>query len=344
VYNLIVLKINNKETVIMLKNTYMVEGGMEMKNKVNRVVLVGTGFVGSSYAFALLNQGVTEELVLIDINKEKSEGDAMDLNHGLPFAPSPTKIWFGDYSDCKDADIVVLTAGANQKPGETRLDLVEKNTKIFKGIIDQVMASGFNGIFVVATNPVDILTYATWKFSGLPKERVIGSGTILDTARFRYLLGEYFNVDTRNVHAYIIGEHGDTELPVWSHAFIGCRPISDIMKEKAEYKQEDLDQLFINVRDAAYHIIERKGATYYGIAMGLVRLTKAILQNENCILTVSAYLDGHYGQNDIYIGVPAVVNRNGIREVVELKLNDEEKEKFNHSASVLKDVMKRVGL
>ncbi|MGG3841435.1 L-lactate dehydrogenase [Anoxybacillus kestanbolensis] len=315
-----------------------------MSNKVNRVVLVGTGFVGSSYAFALLNQGVTEELVLIDINKEKSEGDAMDLNHGMPFAPSPTKIWFGNYEDCKGADLVVLTAGANQKPGETRLDLVEKNTKIFKNIIDQVMASGFNGIFLVATNPVDILTYATWKFSGLPKERVIGSGTILDTARFRYLLGEYFHVDARNVHAYIIGEHGDTELPVWSHAFIGCRPIADMMKEKQQYKQEDLDEIFVNVRDAAYQIIERKGATYYGIAMGLVRLTKAILQNENSVLTVSAYLEGQYGQNDIYIGVPAIVNRNGIREVVELQLNEEEKEKFTHSATVLKDVMKRVGL
>lgn len=315
-----------------------------MSDKVKRVVLVGTGFVGSSYAFALLNQGVTEELVLIDINKEKSEGDAMDLNHGLPFAPSPMKIWFGNYEDCKDADLVVLTAGANQKPGETRLDLVEKNTKIFKNIIDQVMASGFNGIFLVATNPVDILTYATWKFSGLPKERVIGSGTILDTARFRYLLGEYFDVDTRNVHAYIIGEHGDTELPVWSHAFIGCRPIADMMKEKPQYKQEDLDNIFVNVRDAAYQIIERKGATYYGIAMGLVRLTKAILQNENSVLTVSAYLEGQYGQNDMYIGVPAIVNRNGIREVVELQLNEEEKEKFTHSATVLKDVMKRVGL
>ncbi|RWU15938.1 L-lactate dehydrogenase [Anoxybacillus flavithermus] len=320
------------------------KGGRNMSDKVKRVVLVGTGFVGSSYAFALLNQGVTEELVLIDINKEKSEGDAMDLNHGMPFAPSPMKIWFGNYEDCKDADLVVLTAGANQKPGETRLDLVEKNTKIFKNIIDQVMASGFNGIFLVATNPVDILTYATWKFSGLPKERVIGSGTILDTARFRYLLGEYFDVDTRNVHAYIIGEHGDTELPVWSHAFIGCRPIADMMKEKPQYKQEDLDNIFVNVRDAAYQIIERKGATYYGIAMGLVRLTKAILQNENSVLTVSAYLEGQYGQNDMYIGVPAIVNRNGIREVVELQLNEEEKEKFTHSATVLKDVMKRVGL
>jgi L-lactate dehydrogenase len=310
-----------------------------MKNHVNRVALIGTGYVGSSYAFALLNQGVTEELVMIDLNKEKSEGDAMDLNHGLPFAPSRTKIWFGDYSDCKDADIVVICAGANQKPGETRLDLVEKNTKIFKGIVDQVMGQGFDGVFLVATNPVDILTYAVWKFSGLPKERVIGSGTILDTARFRFLLGEYFDVDTRNVHAYIIGEHGDTELPVWSHADIAGTSINEWMKKKPEYKQEHLDELFLNVRDAAYHIIQRKGATYYGIAMGLVRLTKALLQNENSVLTVSAYLDGEYGQKDIYIGVPAIVNRSGIREIVQLKLNEEETEKFNNSVNVLKKTM-----
>ncbi|WP_374721654.1 L-lactate dehydrogenase [Peribacillus tepidiphilus] len=313
-----------------------------MKKKVNRVVLVGTGFVGSSYAFALLNQGVTEELVLIDLNKEKSEGDAMDLNHGLPFAPSRTRIWFGDYSECKDADIVVLTAGANQKPGETRLDLVEKNTRIFKGIVDQVMASGFDGIFLIATNPVDILTYATWKFSGLPKERVIGSGTILDTARLRYELGEYFNVDTRNVHAYIIGEHGDTELPVWSHANIGAKPLAEALEQKEDCKQEDLEEIFVNVRDAAYHIIQRKGATFYGIAMGLVRITKAILQDENCILTVSALLEGQYGHEDIYIGVPCIVNRQGIREIVELNLNEEEKQKFSHSVEVLKKTMKPV--
>lgn len=310
-----------------------------MKDHVNRVVLIGTGFVGSSYAFALLNQGVTEELVLIDLNKEKSEGDAMDLNHGLPFSPSPTKIWFGDYSDCQDADIVVITAGANQKPGETRLDLVEKNTNIFKGIVDKVMQSGFDGIFIIATNPVDILSYAVWKFSGLPKERVIGSGTILDTARFRFLLGEYFDVDTRNVHAYIIGEHGDTELPVWSHADIAGTSIQEWIRKKPEYKQEHLDELFINVRDAAYHIIKRKGATYYGIAMGLVRLTKAILQNENSVLTVSAYLDGEYDQKDIYIGVPAIVNRSGIREIIQLKLNEDETKKFSHSVDVLRKTM-----
>lgn len=313
-----------------------------MRNGISRVALIGTGFVGSSYAFALLNQGVTEELVLIDLNKEKSEGDAMDLNHGIAFAPTPTKIWYGDYKDCQDADIVVICAGANQKPGETRLDLVEKNTKIFKSIVDEVMGNGFDGIFLVATNPVDILTYATWKFSGLPKERVIGSGTILDTARFRYVLGDYFQVDARNVHAYIIGEHGDTELPVWSKADIGGKPILELMAKQEKYKEEDLNDLFVSVRDAAYHIIERKGATYYGIAMGLVRLTKAILQNENSILTVSAYLDGAYNSKDIYIGVPAIVNRNGIREILELDLSDKEKEQFQHSVNVLTEIKDKV--
>ena len=313
-----------------------------MRNGISRVALIGTGFVGSSYAFALLNQGVTEELVLIDLNKEKSEGDAMDLNHGIAFAPTPTKIWYGDYKDCQDADIVVICAGANQKPGETRLDLVEKNTKIFKSIVDEVMGNGFDGIFLVATNPVDILTYATWKFSGLPKERVIGSGTILDTARFRYVLGDYFQVDARNVHAYIIGEHGDTELPVWSKADIGGKPILELMEKQEKYKEEDLNDLFVSVRDAAYQIIERKGATYYGIAMGLVRLTKAILQNENSILTVSAYLDGEYDSKDIYIGVPAIVNRNGIREILELDLSEKETEQFQHSVKVLSEIKDEV--
>ncbi|MEI5905850.1 L-lactate dehydrogenase [Bacillus spongiae] len=313
-----------------------------MEQRVNRVVLVGTGFVGSSYAFALLNQSVTEELVLVDLNASKAEGDAMDLNHGLAFTSSPTKIWYGGYEDCKEADVVVLTAGANQKPGETRLDLVEKNTKIFKSIVENVMKSGFDGIFIIATNPVDILTYMTWKFSGLPKERVIGSGTILDTARFRYMLGDYFGVDTRNVHAYIIGEHGDTELPVWSHADIGGRTIFEWMDDQPEYQKKDIEELFINVRDAAYHIIERKGATYYGIAMGLVRLTKAILNNENSILTVSSYLSGEYGEEDIFVGVPAIVNRNGIKKVIELELIDDEKQQFSHSVATLKSTIQPV--
>ncbi|KGX88879.1 L-lactate dehydrogenase [Pontibacillus litoralis] len=311
--------------------------------KVNRVALIGTGFVGSSYAFALLNQGIADELVMIDLNKEKSEGDAMDLNHGLAFAPASLKIWFGDYSDCKDADLVVITAGANQKPGETRLDLVEKNTKIFKGIVDGVMGSGFDGIFLVATNPVDVLTQMTWKFSGLPSHRVIGSGTILDTARLRYSLGSYFGVDSRNAHAYIMGEHGDSELPVWSHANIGGRSIYDIIADHPErYNVADLDDIFVNVRDAAYHIIQRKGATYYGIAMGLVRVTKAILQDENSVLTVSAYLDGEYGEKGVYIGVPAIVNRSGIREIMNIKLNGKEAEQFHHSAEVLRKTMEPV--
>ncbi|MBA2875560.1 L-lactate dehydrogenase [Thermaerobacillus caldiproteolyticus] len=309
------------------------------KERVNRVVVVGTGFVGSSYAFALMNQGIADEIVLIDVNKEKAMGDVMDLNHGKVFAPQPTNIWYGDYQDCRDADLVVICAGANQKPGETRLDLVDKNINIFKTIVDSVMKSGFDGIFLVATNPVDILTYATWKFSGLPKERVIGSGTILDTARFRFLLSDYFKVAPTNVHAYIIGEHGDTELPVWSHAEIGSIPVEQLITQNDNYKKEDLENIFTNVRDAAYQIIEKKGATYYGIAMGLVRITRAILHNENAILTVSAYLDGQYGEKNVYIGVPAIVNRSGIREVMEMKLNETEQQQFHHSVTVLKDIL-----
>ncbi|UYO35940.1 L-lactate dehydrogenase [Bacillus zhangzhouensis] len=307
--------------------------------KVNKVALIGAGFVGSSYAFTLINQAITDELVVIDLNQDKAMGDVMDLNHGKAFAPHPVHTWYGDYEDCKDADIVCICAGANQKPGETRLDLVEKNLNIFKGIVDNVMKSGFDGIFIVATNPVDILTYATWKFSGLPKERVIGSGTTLDTARFRYMLSEYFDAAVHNVHAYIIGEHGDTELAVWSHANIGSVPITELMKRNVQYKKEDLDEIMENVRHAAYQIIEKKGATYYGVAMSLARITRAILHNENSILTVSTYLDGEYGAEDVYIGVPALVNRNGATEVMELALNDTEKEKFAHSVNVLKAIL-----
>jgi len=314
-----------------------------MKNQnINRVVLIGTGAVGCSYAYSLINQGVTEELVLIDVNQKRAEGEAMDLNHGMPFAPAPTKVWAGNYADCGDADLIVITAGLPQKPGETRLDLLAKNTAIFKTIVKEITASGFNGIYLIATNPVDILTYVVWKESGLPKERVIGSGTTLDSARFRYMLGDYFNVDTRNIHAAIIGEHGDTELPVWSSTTIGLENVETLLKKNEKYTQQDLDDIFVNVRDAAYHIIERKGATYYGIGMSLVRITKAILGNENSILPVSAYLDGEYGEKDVYIGVPAIINRQGIREVIELNLNEKEKEQFKHSVTVLKETMSSV--
>ncbi|MCR8980115.1 L-lactate dehydrogenase [Brevibacillus laterosporus] len=312
-----------------------------LSRKVSRVALIGSGFVGSSYAYALLNQGIVNELVIIDVNKDKAEGDAMDLSHGLPFT-SPMKIWAGDYSDCKDADLVVITAGANQLPGETRMDLIEKNVRIFNKIVTSIMDSGFQGIFVVASNPVDVLTYATWKISGLPHEKVIGSGTLLDTARFRYLLSRAFEVDSRSVHAYIMGEHGDTELPVWSQASIGGKTITECLKQGVGPSKEELDQIFINVRDAAYHIIEKKGATYYGIGMSLARLTKAILYNQNSILTISTLLQGEFGLHDTYLGVPAVVNRSGVREVVEITLNEEEKAKLKHSADVLKKALSTI--
>ncbi len=312
------------------------------KERVNKIVLIGSGAVGASYAFSLLNQGVSCKLAIIDINQDKAEGDALDLNHGLPFAPSWMKIYRGDYNDCEDADLVVITAGANQKPGETRMDLIDKNVRILKSIVDNVMAHGFKGIFIVATNPVDILTYATWRFSGLPKERVIGSGTILDTARLRFSLGEYFGIDSRNIHAYIIGEHGDTELPVWSHASVGVIQIHDFIKRYDRYRMEDLDEIFIRVRDAAYHIIEKKGATFYAIAMAMVRLTKAILQDEHSILTASTYLDGEYGHKDLYIGVPSIVTRQGITEKIEIQLNDEEKKLFDHSVATLKKTIQKI--
>ncbi|WP_332696029.1 L-lactate dehydrogenase [Halalkalibacter lacteus] len=310
-----------------------------MNGKVNRVVLIGTGAVGCSYAYSLINQGVIEELVLIDVNELRAEGEAMDLNHGLPFAPSAMKVWSGTYKDCQQADLVVITAGLAQKPGETRLDLVAKNTVIFKEIVTNVMSNGFDGIFLVATNPVDIMTYVTWKTSGLPKERVIGSGTTLDSARLRYMLGDYFEIDARNIHAYIIGEHGDTELPVWSHTTIGVEKLNTIIDKNDHYNTGDLEKIFENVRDAAYHIIDRKGATFYGIGMSLVRITRAILQNENSILPVSVYLEGEYGHSDVYIGAPAILNRNGIRQIVEIELNENEKKQFDHSVEILRQSM-----
>lgn len=302
-----------------------------------KVIVVGDGAVGSSYAFALVTQNIAQELGIIDIDTAKTEGDAMDLSHALAFT-SPKKIYAATYSDCHDADIVVITAGAAQKPGETRLDLVQKNLKIFKSIIEQIMASGFDGIFLVATNPVDILTYATWKFSGLPQHRIIGSGTSLDSARFRQAIAKLLEVDARNVHGYILGEHGDTEFPVWSHANVAGLQIYEWIKDNPGVDEEALVQMFFKVRDAAYDIIDRKGATFYGIAVSLTRITKAILNDENSILPLSVHLDGEYGQSDIFIGAPAIVNRQGISSVIEIPLNDSEKEKMKYSADTLRKV------
>ncbi|WP_414045149.1 L-lactate dehydrogenase [Macrococcus equi] len=300
----------------------------------NKVVLVGNGAVGSSYAFSMLNQGVCDEFVIIDLNEAKAIGDAMDLNHGVVYAPSPMNIKYGTYSDCGDADLIVICAGAAQKPGETRLDLVGKNMKIFKSIVEEIMASGFDGIFLVATNPVDVLTYAVQKFSGLPENRVIGSGTILDTARFRYLLSSEIGVAADSVHAYIIGEHGDSELAVWSSANVAGIKVVDIL----EHDEAKMEEIFVKTRDAAYEIIKAKGATYYGVAMGLTRISRAILGNENSVLTVSAKLNGEYGIDDVYIGVPALINRNGVSKVFETPLSEEEKQKFEKSVETLKSI------
>lgn len=304
--------------------------------KDGKIVLVGTGFVGMSMAYSMLNRGGIGELVLIDIDKEKTVGEEMDLSHGLPFAPQKMVIKAGDYSDCKDAEIVVITAGVAQKPGQTRLELAEVNTKIVKDITKSIMASGFNGIIIVASNPVDLMTYVVYKVSGLPKNKVIGSGTVLDTARLRYMIADYIDVSSKNVHAYIMGEHGDSSFVPWSHCYVGCKKLTDIIKDKGR-PIEDLEKIHQNVINAAYEIINRKKATYYGIGMSLNRLVRAILDNENSILTVSTYLEnGQYGQNDVYIGVPAVINQNGVRELMELELNTEEQEKLNNSCNLIK--------
>lgn len=303
-----------------------------------KVILVGDGAVGSGYAFALVTQNIAQELGIIDINFAKTEGDALDLSHALAFT-SPKKIYAATYADCHDADIVVITAGAAQKPGETRLDLVNKNLNIFKSIIGEIMQSGFDGIFLVATNPVDVLTYATWKFSGLPKHRVIGSGTSLDSARFRQAIAEAAKVDARNVHGYILGEHGDTEFPVWSHTNIGGLQINEWVKDNPTFNKDALPGIFVKVRDAAYEIIEKKGSTSYGIAVALARITKAILNDEDSILPLSVYLDGQYQQHDIFIGAPAVINRQGIQHVIEIPLTADEQRQMAHSAETLKKVL-----
>jgi len=310
----------------------------------SKVVIVGTGFVGMSYAYALLNQGAVEELVLIDINHEKAVGEAMDLNHGLPFAPRKMTIRAGDYSECKDAGLVVITAGVNQKEGETRIQLLNRNASIMKSVVNNVMASEFDGIILVASNPVDILAYVAWKESGLPVTKVIGSGTSLDTGRLRYEISRFVNIDSRNIHAYILGEHGDSEFVSWSNAHIGAKPIQDVINSMEEINFEDLETIAKSVRVAAYDIIKRKKATYYGIGMALVRITQAIFNNENRIMPVSVLSDGLYNcKKDIFIGLPAVLNRDGIHHVVKLNLPLDEENKLQKSATILRDNLEKMG-
>lgn len=309
----------------------------------SKVVLVGTGFVGMSYAYALVNQGAIEHLVLIDIDPFKAEGEAMDLNHGLAFGPRKMTIEAGTYKDAAEADLIVITAGVNQKPGESRLDLLSRNAAIMKSIVQSVMETGFAGLFLVATNPVDILTHVVFKESGLPSHRVIGSGTSLDTARLRYEIAKLIQIDSRNVHAYILGEHGDSEFVCWSNANVGAKPLEDVLATMQEIQFSDLDAIAHRVRTAASEIIKRKKATYYGIGMALVRITSAIFNNENRILPLSVLNQTEYDCDPVYIGLPAVINKSGIHHIVKLNLSDDETVALKRSSGILKDALDQMG-
>ena len=311
-----------------------------MKVNSRKVAVIGCGFVGSSSAFALMQSGLFSEMVLIDADTKRAEGEAMDISHGISFA-RPMQIYAGKYDDITDAAIIVITAGANQKPDETRLDLIKKNAAIMKSIVGEIKKRDFGGILLIVSNPVDILTLIALKESGYPSNRVIGSGTVLDTGRFKYLLGEHLDVDSRSVHAFIIGEHGDSELAAWSNARIGGLKVNDFCELRGHFNHEQsMKKIFENVRNSAYEIIERKHATYYGIAMAVKRICEAIVRNEKSILPVSSIMTGEYGLNDVVLSIPAVVDETGVQKVIPIELNDEELTKLKDSANILKDIAK----
>ena len=311
-----------------------------MKVNSRKVAVIGCGFVGSSSAFALMQSGLFSEMVLIDADTKRAEGEAMDISHGISFA-RPMQIYAGNYDDITDAAIIVITAGANQKPDETRLDLIKKNAAIMKSIVGEIKKRDFGGILLIVSNPVDILTLIALKESGYPSNRVIGSGTVLDTGRFKYLLGEHLDVDSRSVHAFIIGEHGDSELAAWSNARIGGLKVNDFCELRGHFNHEQsMKKIFENVRNSAYEIIERKHATYYGIAMAVKRICEAIVRNEKSILPVSSLMTGEYGLNDVVLSIPAVVDETGVQKVIPIELNDEELTKLIDSVNILKDIAK----
>ena len=304
-----------------------------------KAVIVGTGFVGSSTAYALMLRGLFRELVLIDANSARAEGEAMDISHGLPYA-TPCDIHAGTYADCADAYIIVITAGAAQKPGETRLDLIKKNAAIMRAIIGQIKETGFEGILLIVANPVDVLTHVALKESGYPASRVIGSGTVLDTARFKYLISRHLSVDARNVHGVIIGEHGDSEVPVWSITNVAGIPLNDFCAIRGHKDhQAGMKEIYENVRDSAYQIIERKGATYYGVATAISRICEVIVKNEHTMLPVSVELDGVYGLSGLALAIPSIVGSEGIEQTLELTLNYEEKQQLLNSAKTLKEII-----
>lgn len=316
-----------------------------MKSLKPKIAIIGAGNVGSTFAFSLMISGLAREIVLIDKNELLAKGECMDLNHGLSFA-QPTKIYAAGFEGCKDADIVVITAGVNQKLGQTRTDLVNANVALFKDIIPEITKHTNDAILLVVTNPVDILTYVTLKISGFPSNRVIGSGTVLDTARFKYMISEYCKVDANNIHAHIIGEHGDTELPVWSDATIGgmkiekyCSDYEDLANAK-----KDLAKIFERVKHSAYQIIEAKGATNYSIALSLVKITQSILRDENSILPISTLINDYYGISDVCISIPSRVNRTGVDHYLKLELSEQEQKLFKHSANTLKNIIRTINI
>ena len=311
---------------------------------IQKAAMIGCGAVGATSAFSLMQSGLFSELVLIDANQQKAEGEATDLSHGLPFG-RPMKIYAGTYEDLADCYLIIITAGAAQKPDETRIDLVNKNVKIFKSIIPEIVKRNTEGILLVVSNPVDILTYVTLKLSGFPTNRVIGSGTVLDTARLKYLLGEHLQVDSRSIHAFIIGEHGDSELAVWSSANVSGVDLNHFCELRGHYNHmEAMERIYTDVRDSAYEIIEKKGATYYGIAMAVRRICESIIRNEHSILPISSLICGHYGLEDVCMGVPTVVGRNGAETVLDIPLNGLEQRKLMASADALRKVLDGIEL
>jgi L-lactate dehydrogenase len=309
-----------------------------------KVAIVGAGFVGSTFAYSLLIHGLVSQIVVIDVNKERAEGEVMDLNHGLPFA-YPVKIGVGDYSDCKNADIVTIAVDRGQKIEESRLELAQGNFEILKQIVPKITEYNKECILLVVSNPLDVMTYAALKLSDFPRNRVIGSGTILDTARLRYLLGEHLQVDPRNIHAYIIGEHGDSEVPVWSLANVAGIRLKDYCPIcKIPYDLEYFNDLFLRVRNAGYEILKRKGRTNYAVALGLTKIVESIIRDENAVLTVSCFLQNYHGVSDVCLSVPAILNRNGVEEIIELPLDEKEIREFQESAAIVKKVNSSLGL
>lgn len=304
-----------------------------------KVAVIGCGFVGATSAFSLIQTGLFSEMVLIDANTQKAEGEAMDLSHGSAYL-TPMNIYAGTYDDIVDAGLIVITAGANQKPNETRLDLVKKNVQIFKSIIPEIKERNCEGILLIVSNPVDILTEVALKLSGFPAHRVIGSGTVLDTARLKYVLGKHLQVDPRDIHAYIIGEHGDSELVVWSGAQVAGIHINHFCELRGHFNHEEsMERLAQEVRDSAYEIIKRKGATYYGVAVAVKRIATAIVKDEHAVLPISSLMQGEFGLNDICLSIPTVIGQNGVEKVVDIYLNNDENEKLQTSAKALKDVL-----